>query len=523
MIPRDSLMSQAVPRKATRPAIRLRTFAALGVVLLGAIGLLLLLMVAASLPAARRALASTISSQLGVDATLEGLALSYLPRPHLTGTKLTLRLRQQAALPPFITVDRFVVGINPVSIFERRVDAVSLVGLHINVPPGDARADLPFSQSGDSRVLIGHLEAADSTLTILRRSANHAPLVFSLHDLQINDVGYDRTMRFAADLTNPVPLGLVTSSGTIGPWQRDNPARLPVNADYQLTHADLNTIAGISGTLTSTGHYAGYLNAINVTGTASVPDFSLDLGGSPVPLTATFRARVDATDGTTLLDDVDAVLIHSPIHATGAIRNLPGPGRHDVQLDVAITRGRIEDVLRLAIDAPTPVLVGNLALQAQLSLPPGPERARHRLRVTGHFGLGTARFTNAGVQGKVRELSRRSQGKDEDDPLGRVMTDLTGHFVLSHAVLSLHQLTFQVPGANVALAGTYALDGERLDLSGNLRMRATVSAAVGGFKSIFLKPFDFLFRKDGAGAVVPIAIAGTRKAPKMGVQFRKIF
>ena len=65
--------------------------------------------------------------------------------------------------------------------------------------------------------------------------------------------------------------------------------------------------------------------------------------------------------------------------------------------------------------------------------------------------------------------------------------------------MSLRGLTFEVPGARIALNGSYALSNEALDFRGTLRMKATVSQAVGGFKSIFIKPFDALFRKDGIG------------------------
>jgi hypothetical protein len=54
-------------------------------------------------------------------------------------------------------------------------------------------------------------------------------------------------------------------------------------------------------------------------------------------------------------------------------------------------------------------------------------------------------------------------------------------------------------------------------------MQASMSDAVGGFKSIFLKPFNPIFRKDGAGAVFPIKIEGTRQQPKFGLEFGKIF
>jgi hypothetical protein len=54
-------------------------------------------------------------------------------------------------------------------------------------------------------------------------------------------------------------------------------------------------------------------------------------------------------------------------------------------------------------------------------------------------------------------------------------------------------------------------------------MRASVSSAVGGPKSILLKPFDWMFRRDGAGAVVPIEISGTYKNPAIGVNIRRVF
>ncbi len=168
------------------------------------------------------------------------------------------------------------------------------------------------------------------------------------------------------------------------------------------------------------------------------------------------------------------------------------------------------------------MLIGDLSLESTLQLPPGKTRVPQRLAMTGRFGLGRAQFTNAQVQEKLQELSRRSQGKDEDERIGRVLTDLRGRFVMKSGVLNLQDLTFRVPGASVALAGTYRLDDGAIDLAGTLSMQASVSRAVGGFKSIFIKPFDGLFRKNGAGAVVPIKITGTRDEPKMGVQVGKI-
>jgi hypothetical protein len=74
----------------------------------------------------------------------------------------------------------------------------------------------------------------------------------------------------------------------------------------------------------------------------------------------------------------------------------------------------------------------------------------------------------------------------------------------------------------VQLAGWYGLRSEALEFDGTLRMKATISeAAGGGVSGFFLKAVDPLFRKKGAGTVLPIRIRGTRKDPKFGVDVVK--
>ena len=47
-------------------------------------------------------------------------------------------------------------------------------------------------------------------------------------------------------------------------------------------------------------------------------------------------------------------------------------------------------------------------------------------------------------------------------------------------------------------------------------MQSDVSHVTSGFKAILLKPLAPFFKKDGAGAVVPIAITGTPHHYKVG-------
>jgi hypothetical protein len=323
-------------------------------------------------------------------------------------------------------------------------------------------------------------------------------------------------------LTNPKPKGVVETTGRIGPWNADDATATALQGEYALIDADLSTINGIGGILQSQGNYHGVLTAIDVVGKTTTPDFSLDLGGRPVPLETSFHARVDGTDGSTRLLQVDAKLRSTPIVARGFIDNRDGPGRRAVTIESEIKGGRIEDILALAMESPKPMLEGDISTRSALELPPGPEPVRRRIAIEGQFGLERARFTDEQVEDKIAELSRRSQGKPPEEKAERVMTSLRGTFSVRSGLVTLRDLTFRVPGAAVALDGSYALGNEAVDFRGTLRMDAPVSRAVGGLKSIFIRPFDFLFRKDGV-TVIPIRITGTRDQPKMGLEVGRVF
>jgi hypothetical protein len=467
-----------------------------------------------------------LSRHLNLDVTIDTIAVTLLPRPRVSGAGLTFRLPDHPDLPPFVHIDRFDMNVGLLSMVRKHVETVTADGLRIAVPPGKSRQALKPDDDAKTGVMkdviVDHFVTRDAELKFVPGDPRDDALVFAIPQLEVDRIGFDLEMPFRATVINPTPRGTVNATGRIGPWQRDDATALPLSGDFTFEDADLSTINGIAGRVDAKGRFAGILTSISVSGDATVSDFSLDLGGHPAQLTSSFDTLVDGTDGTTILKRVDAVLGRTTMHVTGAIENRPGPGRHDVELDVAIKDGRVEDLLSLVLETPKPVMLGDVTLATTMKLPPGAARVRDRISVTGTFGLEDARFTNAQVQSKLQDLSRRSQGKDEDDAIGRVMSDLHGRLNLSRGVARLSQLTFQVPGARIALDGGYTLASGALDFTGTLRMDATVSQAVGGFKSIFIKPFDGLFRKNGAGAVLPIKIGGTRDAPKFGLDVGKV-
>jgi len=476
----------------------------------------------------RERITVALASRLNADVEIKTLEVTYLPRLRVNGAGFTLRVKNRPELPPFISIARFSMDLGLLSIARRHVDTVHVDGLTIQVPPKEARSTIGAGDNDSSeveqllepsKIIVEHLITHDAELSFVKAKPGRRPLVFPIRELHLDRLGFDRMVLFRAVLVNPVPTGLVDAQGTFGPWVKEDPAETAVQGSYVFSNADLSTIDGIHGILTSTGSFSGRITAIDVNGTTSTPDFNLSLGGKPLPLSTTFVAMVDGTNGTTMLRKVDAKLRDTSIVASGGVTNLPGPGMHVIDLDVNIPKGRIEDLLTLVTSSPQPLATGAMTLHSTVHLPPGRSSVARRLTLDGQFGLSRTRF-KGGIQERVQEFSRRTQGKEPDEVITNVATNVHGQFRLSGGVMHMTNLTFDVPGATVTLDGTCDLRDKALALQGRLRMDASVSKAVGGFKSIFLRVIDPFFRKAGQGTVLPIKIQGTLDAPKMGLNFR---
>jgi hypothetical protein len=473
----------------------------------------------------RDRLTSTLSSRLNVDASVENLQVVFAPWLRVSGAGLTLRVRNRPDLPPFVSIAHFSVDLGVISIVRRHVDTVHVDGLTIRVPPSEARDSLgggpdngPPSAIAQvispSKVIIEHLITHDAMLSFVSRTEENRPLDFLIRDLELEGLGFERPVAFHAHLVNPVPRGLVDADGTFGPWTKDDVGRLPLSGKYVLSEADLATFNGIAGILKSTGTFGGRLTAIAVSGTTTTPEFNLSLGGTPQPLSTSFDAVVDGTNGTTVLRRVDATLGKTAMSVRGAITNLPGPG-FSIDLTVSIPKGPVATLVALTVAPPNPLPTGSVTLQCVLHLPPGDAPVLTRLAVRGSFSLSGIKFTKS-IQDQVQAFSVRTQAKNETAETD-VSTSAKGKFGLNGGAFHLQGGAVDIPGATVTLDGSCNLRDRSLALRGHLRMDATISKAVGGVRSIFLWPFNPFFRKRGQGTVLPIKIGGTIDSPKVGL------
>ncbi len=403
------------------------------------------------------------------------------------------------------------------------VDTVYMKGLELNIPPKEDRRQMTdmSSRTGEMKVFVDQFVCEDTRLIVNTSKPGKPPLEFDIENLKMKDIGPGQALHFDATLVNPKPVGNIQSSGLFGPFDQASPRDTPVRGDYSFTDADLSTLKGIAGMLSSTGEYSGTLSNIVVHGKTDTPDFRIGENGHPVPLHTEFHANVDGTSGDTYLHPVEASFLQTSFTATGSVVRVGQPKGHDIELNVVMDRARIEDLLRLGVRTDPPIMNGPVQMKARLSLPSGPEDAAKRMKLAGSFHVTEAHFTNQKVQGKIDSLSLRTQGKPRQADEHReenVPVDLRGVFTLDQGVLGFSLLHFLIPGTHVDMAGTYTLDGQTFDFRGMARLNAKLSQMTQGWKSALLKPADLFFSKHGT-TEIPIKVTGTESEPHFGLDF----
>jgi hypothetical protein len=503
------------------------------------VGAILVSMATRMTPYVRDRAIAALNERFDSEVALDSLQVSTFPRPEVNGGGLTIRHNGRTDVTPLIRIESFSASAGLWGLMRSplRLKTVEVDGLEISIPPGGVHgADgkpsgaepAPASTAGAtstasiaSRLVVDRIVARTARLELVPRNPAKLPREFHIHHLVMYRLFDGGGAPFEAVLTNPQPRGEIKTLGTFGPWRADDPSRTAVSGEYDFLAADLDTIKGIGGTLTSHGAYSGVLENIDVKGETDTPDFSIDLAAQPVPLKTTFHAIVDGTNGDTRLERVEARLIETMIVAHGAVvRARDVKGRH-VALDVTIDEGRIEDLLKLAVKAGKPLMTGRVRMTTKLMLPAGDADVIDKLELDGRFSLDEARFSNVNVQERINELSQRAKGiSTADGP--SVVSSLSGTFRMRTGTLTFADLSFAVPGAVVQIAGTYDMKRELLDFRGDLLLDAALEKTTTGWKAVAAKLAQPLFRRPGGGSKLPIKITGPRDKPEFGLDVGRV-
>lgn len=528
----DSQNPQAVKRRFRRVAIALIITA----VFIGAFLIALQVAMRHAPEIVRARIVESLSQRFDSQVQLRSFDVSVVHGLDVNGGGLVLRSNRNPDLPPQLMVEHFHFHTSVLDLLRKpmHVHRVELSGLTINIPPKNER-HWPHSKKGRRAhlsVIVDTIQCDHALLTLLNGDPKKKPLIFTIHGLTLKRAGSHRPMLFHARLMNPKPVGEIETSGHFGPWHASHPSLTPLDGTYSFKNADLSTTKGIAGMLSSEGRFSGQLGSLIVDGHTDTPDFSVNVSGQKMALHTEFHAIVNGTNGNTYLQPVKASFLKTRLTASGyVVRGAYGNGHH-ISLNVVIHHGQIQDLLRLCAKTNPPLMTGPVRLTTRFDLPPGPRSVVHRLSLQGKFAVDHASLTNPQWQRGAEEVSLRSQGKagaariltqgqtPAGIPAGPVPVSVHGTFALANQTLTFSKLDCTVPGAEIALTGTYTLDGKELAMTGKARMQAHLSNIVGGWRGKLLRPADPFFARHGAGTEVPIKITGTKSSPHIGLNFR---
>uniref|UniRef100_A0A7V4XQP8 AsmA-like C-terminal domain-containing protein n=1 Tax=Acidobacterium capsulatum TaxID=33075 RepID=A0A7V4XQP8_9BACT len=495
-------------------------------------------------PMLRRRIVDSLSARLNSRVVLQHFHVSLVAGLSATGSGLQIYPNDMPSGRPLATVEKFSFHTHWHDLFRSpmNIALVKVSGLHLNIPPKQVRQQVKALHpmrgkkgSHKQSVNVERVQVDHAVLNIISSKPGKPPLMFVISNVRMGPAAQGKGRPFSAQLINPKPVGAIATDGYFGPFDAQDPGATPVSGDYSFAHADLGTIKGIGGMLSSKGHYQGQLNQIVVDGETDTPDFSLSTANTPVPLHTQFHAIVDGTNGNTYLEPVNAMLNHSKIVARGEVVHGPGGQGHEIDLQVESGPANIEDFLRLAVKTTPPLMSGAVTLHFSLKIPPGKVSVVKKLQLDGTFQLKNAHFNNPKFQAAVDELSLRAQGQPKKaKTIGKARkqgnldqvqmpdtaSQMQGHFNLGNGKLRLQHLVYTVKGAVVGLDGVYSLDGKQFDLHGVVRTSAKASQMVTGWKRWALKIANPFLSKKNAGMQVPIQIHGTRSSPHFGLDFK---
>jgi hypothetical protein len=496
----------------------------------GAIVLLLMIVALFALrPAihtlARDQMKKVLETHFASNVEFSDFSVSLFPRFHMTVTDLVLRHEGRTDIPPLIQIHEVSAYTNLFGLLQPKphISFVQLTGLRIHMPSREPGSE-PLIQKTDQNlakkypVQIDEIHTDDAIIVLLRAQPDKPPREFPIHHLELHDVSFDRPSKFHATLTNAVPIGEIDAVGEFGPWLPELPRQTHADGRYIFQNADLGTLKGLRGILSSKGQFVGPLDYLTVVGVTDVPDFGLRTMGHPVALHTDFSALVDGTNGDVILKSVTARFLHTVLFVSGEIVDVSKEikGR-TIRLDAVSSDARIEDLLRLAVNSDEPLMTGSAKLKTKIDIPEGDDDLLDRMKLTGQFNVDSTQFTSPSIQGKIDSLSRRGQGEPKNSDISDVASDLMGTFRLSDAVVTFSHLSFALAGASLSLDGTYGLDTTQLDFHGDLKLQAKLSQTTTGTKSLLLKAVDPFFRGKNGGTDVPIQITGTKDHPSFGL------
>src|SRR3954463_12560111 len=451
--------------------------------------------------------ASSMRARLGESAAANVRFASFHEKYFPPGCTLENVVFQRGnAEAPLVSIRRLTISSNIVGLLHHHISLLHAEGMHVTL----GRSDFSAKKSSGQQTIVDTFIADDAVLDVHRKGQ---PMRFAFHKFQLRNLGGHGATKFAAVFDNPMPAGLIQTSGQFGPWNSSEPAGTPVSGTYKLLNADLGVFHSIGGIVSSDGNFGGTFKQMEVEGSTTTPEFEVAYTKHRLPLRTRFKAVVNAVNGEVILRTVKASFGRDQIDAHGRIGQ-QADGKHAAVIELNCDRGRIEDTFYPFIKSSKSPLVGNVAFQMHVVIPSGHERFVKKIEMQSNFRIHDARFTSPQTQSRISKISERP---DQKQPNDNTLADLNGNVQLLHGIAQFSKLSARDGDASAWFRGNYNLTNQQVNMHGQLTTEASLGKTTSGIKSVFAKALEPLFKKSKHQKVVPVKISGTYRHPSFGL------
>jgi len=486
---------------------------------------------------------SALTAKFHAPVSLDGPSISVLRGLEVAGSNLTITSAAPSTAP-LLHVKSFSFHVSLLDLIglQEHIDTVHIEGLEIHVPPSQPSA-APAAQPDTSSVTasVGKILCSDAHIYIESNTPGTAPLHFDIENLELKDLSVTTAIPYEADIVYASPAVRVHLSGSFGPWNNGNPGATPLDGSYSTSTIHLDGAAGLNGKLTSSGQFTGQLAGVVAQGKLDSPALALQESAHPVSMDAMYHITVDGITGDTTFDSLHVNLPRGQIDAQGKMHIIPGEGDAagpDINLDLTVPRGRIEELLEIGTNTRPTLMSGNLTLHTHLHIPPGAGTVEQRFQASGSLAINTIHFGDPRLQQSINSLSSVAQGNlgaltgalkgalpMGSAPAPPVNSNVTATFDLDRGLMTVPSLLYTVPGSKVQLHGVYSLPRNAFAFKGHYSPDALSNAAqqpqqkaggfAGGLGGLGGKIFHGLSRV--ADLQVPVEITGVGSNVKLNL------
>lgn len=452
--------------------------------------------------------------------TVSGYHRTYFPHPGFVADNVTFYRHGDTSIPPLATIRRMTVSGNWFSLLfhPHSLRIIQLQDLHIQIPPAGTPAHkTDFEQTGpksESKMTIGTIAVDHATLDFLRKG-QQSPLRFVFATASVHNVRDGQPFTYSASIAIPKPNGFVKTQGTLGPIATSHYQTTPISGGFNLEHANLKGVDGISGMAKATGQYRGTLAQLAVVGDASSGDFRVT-DGHAIPLDAQYQLTVNGPAGDVQIQHAVLRSGDSVITATATIAGRP----KKTHVDFSSKNGNLETYLNVVEHDDTTVR-GFASFEASADFTNGPEPFLKRLKLNGQLSIDHVTFVTP-RQHTMDAFSARVRKNPPGEPQASSQTNppeiyaqASSHTSFDNGVANLPDVIVTIPGAKGKMHGTFNLLNYKVHLTGTAKLQKDVSHTGTGWKSVLLKPLAPFFHHKNAGTVISIAVTGTSNNPNL--------